>query len=133
MRPEWLHVMVSVVLRVLHLQGHDLLLLTVSQVVGGSTPLWRQPVASHLMSLVTLVVKGGKGKDVKEEEGRPHGNCHTQLSGVVPGVTREEVLVWTLRTLGLRIRWEGRVGVTSGGRARCFGPGSVGSWTRAWW
>lgn len=23
--------------------------------------------------------------------------------------------------------------MSSGARARCFGPGSVGSWARAWW
>lgn len=95
MGPEWLHVMVSIVLRVLHLQRHDLLLLAVGQVIGRSAPLRRQPVASHLMPLVTLVIKGGKGQDVEEEERRPHSNCHTQLSRVVPGVSREEVLAWT--------------------------------------
>lgn len=89
-------------------------------------------MASHLVPLVTLVVKGGKGQDVEEEKRRPHGDCHTQLSGVVPGVSGEEVLVWTLRTLRLRIRGEGRVGVTSGARAWGSGPGSVGSRARAW-
>lgn len=94
--PEWLHVVVSVVLGVLHLQRHDLLLLAVSQVIGGTTSLGRQPVSSQFVTFVTLVVKSGKGQDVEEEERCPHSHCHTQLSGVVSGVSREEVLVWTL-------------------------------------
>lgn len=64
MGPERLHVVVSIVLRMLHLQRHDLLLLAVGQVVGRSAPLRRQPVASHLVPLVTLVVKCSKGQDV---------------------------------------------------------------------
>lgn len=95
MGPEWLHVMVSIVLRVLHLQGHDLLLLAVSEVVGRAAPLRRQPVASHLVPLVTLVIKGGKGQDVEEEERSPNSDSHAQFSGVVSGVSREEVLWWT--------------------------------------
>lgn len=79
MGPERLQVMVSVVLGVLHLQRHDLLLLAVGQVVGRSSPLRRQPVASHLVPLISLVVKCGKRKDIKEEERRTHGNCHAQL------------------------------------------------------
>ncbi|KAG7240092.1 hypothetical protein INR49_027946 [Caranx melampygus] len=94
--PEGLHVVVSIVLRVLHLQGHDLLLLTVSQVIGRAAPLRRQPVAPHLVPLVSLVVKSCEGQDVEEEERRPYSHRHTQLSGIVPGVSREEVLVWTL-------------------------------------
>lgn len=93
---ERLHVMVGVVLRVLHLQGHDLLLLTVSQVVGGAAPLGGQPVTTHLVPLVALVVKGGEGQNVEEEERRPHGDCDAQLGGVVPGVSWEEVLVRAL-------------------------------------
>lgn len=131
-RPERLHVVVSVVLRVLHLQRHDLLLLAVSQVVGGSAPLRGQPVSAHLVSPVALVVEGGKGQDVEEEERRPDGDRHTQLGGVVPGVSREKVLVWTLGALGFRIGGEGRVGVSSGARARWSGPGFARSWARAW-
>lgn len=79
MGPERLQVVVGVVLGVLHLQRHDLLLLAVGQVVGRSSPLRRQSVASHLVPLISLVVKCGKRKDIKEEERRTHGNCHTQL------------------------------------------------------
>lgn len=68
MRPEWLQVVVSIVFGVLHLQRHDLLLLAVGQVVGRSSPLRRQSVASHLVSLVSLVVKRGKCKDIEKEE-----------------------------------------------------------------
>lgn len=80
----------------LHLQRHDLLFLAVRQVVGRPAPLRGQPVAAHLVPFVTLVVKGGEGQDIEEEERRSHGDCHTQLSGVVPGVAGEEVLVRTL-------------------------------------
>lgn len=89
---QGLHVVVSVVLRVLHLQGHDLLLLAVSQVVGGAAPLRGQPVPAHLVPLVTLVVKGGEGQDVEEEERRSNCNCHAQFGGVVAGVSGKEVL-----------------------------------------
>lgn len=68
MGPERLQVVVSIVFGVLHLQRHDLLLLAVGQVVGRSSPLRREPVASHLVPLVTLVVKRGKCKDIEEEE-----------------------------------------------------------------
>lgn len=68
MGPEWLKVVVSVVLRVLHLQRHDLLFLAVGQVVGRAAPLRGQPVAAHLVPFVALVVKGGEGQDVEEEE-----------------------------------------------------------------
>lgn len=53
-------------------------------------------MASHFVPLVTLVVKGSKGQNVEEEERCPHSDRYTQLSGVVAGVSREEVLVWTL-------------------------------------
>lgn len=79
MGPEWFQVMVSVVLGVLHLQRHDFLLLAVGQVVGRSSPLGRQPVAPHLVPLVSLVVKCGKRKDIKEKEGCTHGDCHAQF------------------------------------------------------
>ena len=97
-----------------------------SEVVGRAAPLGGQPVASHLVSLVALVVKGGEGQDVEEEERCTHGDCHAKLSGIVPHVSREEVLVWTLGTLGLQFRGECSVGLTGGGaRARYPGPGSV--------
>lgn len=79
MGPERLQVMVSVVLGVLHLQRHDLLLLAVGQVVGRPSPLRRQPMASHLVPLVSLVVKRGKRQDIEKEERCAHGNCHAQL------------------------------------------------------
>lgn len=79
MGPERLQVVVSIVLRVLHLQRHDLLLLAVGKVIRRSSPLRRKPVASHLVPLVSLVVKCGKRKDIEEEERRTHGDCHAQL------------------------------------------------------
>lgn len=95
-RSEGLHVVVSVVLRVLHLQGHDLLLLAVSQVVGRHASLGRQPVPSHLVPLVALVVKSSEGQDVEEEQRGSYGDGHTQLRGVVSSVSGEQVLRWTL-------------------------------------
>lgn len=101
--PEGLHVVVGVVLRVLHLQGHDLLLLAVSQIIGGAAPLRGQAVATHLVSLVALVVEGSKSQDVEEEERRPHGNCHAELGGVVSGVPGEKILPWPLGALRIRV------------------------------
>lgn len=130
MGSEGLHVMVSVVLRVLHLQRHDLLLLAVCKVIGRTAPLRRQPVASHFVTLVTLVVKGCKGEDVEEEERCSHSHRHTELCGIVPGVSRKEVLGRSIRSLRFGVRGEGRVGVASGTRTRRPGPRSVGAGTR---
>lgn len=75
-----LQVVVSVVLRVLHLQGHDFLLLAVSEVIGGYAALRRQSVPSHLVPLVAFVVKGCECQDVEEQKRGSHSNRDTQLS-----------------------------------------------------
>lgn len=49
----------------LHLQGHDLLLLSVSQVVGG-VPLGAAAPVDIMPSLVLLVVKRSEGQNVEE-------------------------------------------------------------------
>lgn len=81
-------------LLLLHLQGHELFTLKVRHVVGGggrcagwrcaSLRSGRTPAVGLVPALVLLVVESGKGQDVEEEEGSPHGNGDTQLSGVVP-------------------------------------------------
>lgn len=43
--PQRFQVVVRVVLGMLHLQGHDLFFLAVCEIVGRTSPLWRQPVA----------------------------------------------------------------------------------------
>lgn len=76
-------------LRVLHLQGHDLLLLAVGQVISRDALLRGQPVPSHLVPFVTFVVKCGEGEDVEEEERCADGYRHAQFRGVVSCVAWE--------------------------------------------
>ncbi|KAG7259438.1 hypothetical protein CRUP_002060, partial [Coryphaenoides rupestris] len=131
-RPQRLHVVVQpVVLGVLHLQRHDLLLLAVRQVVGppaaaAAAPLRGQPVATHLVPPVALVVERGEGQDVEEEEGGAHRHRDAQLRGVVARVPREQVLVRPLGALVHRLRGEAGVvgaGGGAGGRRRPVGAG----------
>lgn len=67
---------VPVQIRVLlHLQGHDLFLLSVSQVVG-SAPLWAAAPVDIMPALVLLVVKCGKGQNVEEQQGGSYSDGH---------------------------------------------------------
>lgn len=87
----------------LHLQGHDLLLLGVSQVVGRA-PLGAAATVHIVPALVLLVVEGGEGQDVEEEQGGSHGDGHRQLSGVVPLVHQVGLVVTVLGLSGERSR-----------------------------
>lgn len=129
MGPQGLHVVVGVVLRVLHLQRHDLLLLAVGQVVRRSAPLGGQAVPPHLVALVALVVEGRERQDVEEKQRGSHGYRHAQFSGVVTSVSRKQLLGRTVRALGVGLGWEGWVGVPSGARARGSGPRPHSPWT----
>ena len=107
----------------LHLQGHDLLLLSVSQVVGG-TPLRAAAPVDVMPTLVLLVVKCGKGQNVEEEQRGSYGDGHRQLSGVVTLVHQ----VWlVVAVLGLCGEWS-RVGAL--GHQNLGLRGAVG---RLWW
>lgn len=57
----------------LHLQGHDLLFLSVSQVVGG-VPLGAAAPVDVMLPFVLLVVERSESQDVEEEEGGSHSN-----------------------------------------------------------
>lgn len=57
----------------LHLQGHDLLLLSVSQVIGG-VPLGAAAPVDVMPPFVLLVVERGKSQNVEEEEGGSDSN-----------------------------------------------------------
>lgn len=87
----------------LHLQGHDLLLLSVSQVVGGA-PLGAAAPVDIMPSLVLLVVECGKGQNVEEEKGCSYGDGHRQLGGVVPLVHQVWLVVTVLCLGGERSR-----------------------------
>lgn len=81
----------------LHLQGHDLLLLSVSQIVGGG-PLGAAAPVDVMPPFVLLVVERGKRQNVEEEEGGSHSDGDRQLGGVVSLVHQ----VWlVLSVLGL--------------------------------
>lgn len=85
----------------LHLQGHDLLLLSVSQVIGG-TPLGAAAPVDIMPALVLLVVECGKGQNVEEEQGGSHSDGHRQLGRVVTLVHQ----VWLVEAvLGIRGEW----------------------------
>lgn len=71
------------VLQLLHLQGHELLVLEVRDIVA-DVPLWAEPPAGLVAVLVLLVVKRSEGQDVQEEQGGTHCDSHTQFSGVIP-------------------------------------------------
>lgn len=90
----------------LHLQRHELLLLTQRQVVvrgrphhshadahahGGATLRRQSAVASlhEFVALIPFVVKRGKGQHIQEKKRGAHGYCHAQLGGVVPSLSRE--------------------------------------------
>lgn len=57
----------------LHLQGHDLLLLSVSQVIG-SVPLGAAAPVDIVPPFVLLVVECSKSQNVEEEEGGAHSD-----------------------------------------------------------
>lgn len=74
MRVQGVAPAVAVQVRVLfHLQGHDLLLLSVSQVVGG-VPLGAATPVDIMPPFVLLVVERGKSQNVEEEEGGSDSN-----------------------------------------------------------
>lgn len=90
----------------LHLQRHQLLLLTQRQVVvrwgpydshadthahRGAALRGQSAVASlhEFMALIPFVVKRGKGQHVEEKKRGANSDCHTQLGGVVPCLIRE--------------------------------------------
>lgn len=107
----------------LHLQGHDLFLLSVGQVVG-SAPLRAAAPVDVMPALVLLVVKSSKGQNVEEEQGGSHSYGHRQLSGVVTLVHQ----VWlVVAVLGLSGEWS-RVGTFGHQNLRLWG--AVGS---LWW
>lgn len=92
----------------LHLQGHDLLFLSVSQIIGG-TPLGTAAPVDVMPSLVLLIVKGGKGQNVEEEQGSSNSDGHRQLSGVVTLVHQMWLDVAVLGLCGKR-SWVGAFG-----------------------
>lgn len=95
---------VSVHIRVLlHLQRHDLLLLSVGQIVCGA-PLGTAAPVDVMSSFVLFIVKSSKGKDVEEKQGSAHSNGHGQLGGVVPLVYQMRLVV---TVLGLGGEWSG--------------------------
>lgn len=103
----------------LHLQGHDLLLLGVSQVVGGA-PLGAAAPVDVVPALVLLVVERSECENVEEEEGSSYSNGHRQLGGVVALVHHS----W-LEVAVLGLGWErSRVGVL--GHHRLGLRGAVG-------
>lgn len=61
-----------------HLQGHDLLLLSVRYVIG-RTSLGAAAPVDIVPTLVFLVVKSSEGQDVEEEQGGSDGDGHGQL------------------------------------------------------
>lgn len=85
----------------LHLQGHDLLLLSVGQVVG-SAPLRAAAPVDIMPALILLVVKSSEGQNVEEEQGGSNSDGHRQLSGVVTLVHQ----VWlVVAVMGLSGEW----------------------------
>lgn len=71
--------------------------------------------------LVLLVIEGGEGQDVQEQQGRPHGDGDAQLGGVIPFWSRRigpvvpgARLVRVLGVLGVAVGW---------GDGRAFGRG----------
>lgn len=121
----------TLVVQLLHLQGHDLLVLDVRDVVGG-VPLRAGAPVGLVASLVLLVIEGSEGQDVQEQQGRPHGDGDAQLGGVIPFGLDEDRgvlgarLVRVLGVLGVAVGWgDGRAfgrGPDLGGRP----PGPVG-------
>ena len=90
----------------LHLQRHQLLLLTQRQVVVRRGPYHshadahshccatlrgQSAVASlhEFVALIPFVVKCGKGQHVEEKKRGAHSYCHAQLGGVVPSLVGE--------------------------------------------
>lgn len=125
--PERFQVMVRVMLRVLHLQRHDLFFLAVCKVIGRPAPLRRQPVAPHFVSLVPFVVECGEGKNVEEEKGCADGYGDAEFGGVVPSVEGEQVLMRAFGSLWFKIGGECGVRVAGCAWAGCSGP-STGAW-----
>lgn len=125
----------------LHLQRHQLLLLTQRQVVvrwgpdhshadahahahGGDALRGQSAVASlhEFVVLIPFVVERGEGQHVEEEERGAHSHRHAQLRGVVPRLVGEGGEAGSLRAVGLRV---GRVGGDAGGGV--LGTGAFGA------
>lgn len=102
----------------LHLQRHQLLLLTQRQVIvrgrpdhshshphahGGTTLRGQSAVAPlhEFVALVAFVVKRSKREHIQEKKGGTDGDCHTQLGRVVPGFPGERQVGGSFRTFGL--------------------------------
>lgn len=110
---------VVVVFQLLHLQGHDLLVLDVRDVVGGA-PLGAGAPVRLVAPLVLLVVEGGEGQDVQEQQRRAHGDGDAQLGGVIPLGLDEHRGVLGARLVGVL----GVLGVAvGGGDGRALGRG----------
>lgn len=87
----------------LHLQRHDLLLLSVSQVIGGA-PLGAAAPVDVMPPLVLFIVKGSKGQDVEEKQRSSNRNSHRKFCGVVPLVHQVRLVVAAL-CLGGKRSW----------------------------
>ena len=85
---------IALVVRLVHLQRHDLLLGRVeSDVVGVGLPLLRRAGLLELRvlpALVLAVVERGEGQHVEEEERGAHGDGDAQLGGVVARVLHHQ-------------------------------------------
>lgn len=91
---QWLALVVVLVLQLLllHLQGHQILALQVSNIIGrggrvgwGRVTLWSGDTPVGFMpSLVFLVVESGESKDVEEKQRCSHCNGDAELCGVIP-------------------------------------------------
>lgn len=122
----------------LHLERHQLLLLTQRQVIvrgrpdhshsdshthRGATLRGQSAVAPlhEFVALVAFVVKRRKREHIQEKKRGTDGYCHTQLGRIVPGFAGERQVGGSFRTFVLRIR---RIGGDH--RVACRGVGDSG-------
>lgn len=84
-----------------HLQGHNLLLLSVGQIIGGTSLRAAVPM-DVVPSLVLLVVKRSECQNVEKEQRSSDGNCYWQLGRVIPLVHQVRLV---LDVLGFGWEW----------------------------
>lgn len=126
----------------LHLQRHQLLLLTQRQVIVRWGPYYshanthahrratlrgQSAVASlhKFMALIPFVIKRSKGQHIQEKKRGAYSYRHAQLGGVVPSLTGEGRVRGSLRTIRLRIRWIGGDHRVACGAGACAGASAL--------
>lgn len=93
---------------VLHLEGHYLLFLCMSKIIGSST-LWATSPVNIMSPLVFFVVQCCKGQNVQEQQRCTNCNSNTQFCWIVPLIHWKWAwLLFGIILFGCRKGWSNR-------------------------